>query len=94
MAWDNHGMIWVGQFGVAAGDAREDTPWIGVYQDDDAEEDRSDLYVLVEPALPGSEEFCAEMKDATRVYRLQDRHYGGYCAPAQRSRDLRDWTAL
>lgn len=58
-------MVWVGQFGVVDGEAHDETPWVGVYRDGSrAEEGFSDLYVLVEPALPGSEEFVGEMKDA------------------------------
>ncbi len=57
-------MLWVGQFGIADGIAREETPWVGVFPDRGREEDASDLYVVVEPALPGSEEFCSELKTA------------------------------
>jgi hypothetical protein len=61
---DDWRMIWVGQFGIAEGEAREQTPWVGVYPANERDEDAADVYVLVEPALPGSEEFCGEMKDA------------------------------
>lgn len=57
-------MLWVGQFGIADGAAKEETPWVGVFPDRGRDEDASDLYVVVEPALPGSEEFCAELKTA------------------------------
>ena len=58
-------MVWVGQFGVADGAASEATPWVGVYPDPDRDsDDTSDLYLIVEPALPGSEDFVGEMKDA------------------------------
>jgi serine/threonine protein phosphatase PrpC len=66
-------VIWVGQFGIADGEAREETPWVGVFPADDREEDAADLYVLVEPALPGSEEFCAEMKEALGRFFRQSR---------------------
>ena len=57
-------MLWVGQFGIANGEAKEDTPWVGAYTDPGRGEERSDIYILVHPATPGSEEFCGEMKDA------------------------------
>jgi serine/threonine protein phosphatase PrpC len=87
-------MIWVGQFGIAGGEAREDTPWVGVYQDEGAEEERSDLYVLVEPALPGSEEFCGEMKDAIGdIFHDTKASLTGGILRALRSahENLRDW---
>jgi len=55
--------LWVGQFGMEGGEAREQTSWVGAYPDPGRAEEPSDLYVLVTPALPGSEEFCGEMKD-------------------------------
>lgn len=88
-------MIWVGQFGIAGGEAREDTPWIGVYQDDDADdEEKSDLYVIVEPALPGSEEFVGEMKDAIgEVFHETKASLTGGMLRALRSahENLREW---
>jgi hypothetical protein len=59
-------MIWVGQFGIEDGEAREETAWVGVFPDParERDEESADLYVIVEPALPGSEEFCGEMKQA------------------------------
>jgi len=56
--------LWVGQFGIAGGEAREETPWVGAYPDAGRDEIPSDLYLVVEPALPGSEEFCADIKQA------------------------------
>ena len=55
--------LWVGQFGMEGGEARENTSWVGAYPDPQRADDPSDLYVLVTPAMPGSEEFCGEMKD-------------------------------
>jgi serine/threonine protein phosphatase PrpC len=55
--------LWVGQFGIEGGEAREKTSWVGAYPDPGRSEEPSDLYVLVTPAAPGSEEFCGEMKD-------------------------------
>jgi hypothetical protein len=60
----NRLMLWVSQFGIAGGEAQEDTPWVGVYPDPARGPESSDLYLIVEPATPGSAEFSAELKDA------------------------------
>ena len=59
-------MLWIGQFAIDGGTVKQETPWIGAYphRGGGGDDDTSDLYVLVSPALPGSEEFCTEMKDA------------------------------
>jgi hypothetical protein len=57
-------MLWVGQFGIAGGQALADTPWVGVYPEEVRGPDASDLYLLVEPVTAGSAEFCAELKEA------------------------------
>jgi serine/threonine protein phosphatase PrpC len=87
-------MIWVGQFGIEDGEARETTPWVGVYPASDHDEDGADLYVLVDPALPGSEEFLAEMKDAIgRVFHESNASLTGGVLRALRTanENLRDW---
>src|SRR3990172_3623192 len=58
------GMLWVGQFGIAAGEAQEHSPWVGAFPDPRPGDDPIDLYLVVERALPGSEEFCAELTEA------------------------------
>ncbi len=57
-------MLWVGQFGIEDGEAREQTPWVGAFREPSHTEDGSDLYLILEPALPGSDEFCSELKEA------------------------------
>ena len=57
-------MLWVGQFGIAGGQALAQTPWVGVFPEDVRGPDASDLFLLVEPATAGSAEFCAELKEA------------------------------
>lgn len=57
-------MIWAGQFGIAGGEAREETPWVGAFPDPSRADEPANLYLIVEPATAGSEEFCAEMKQA------------------------------
>ncbi len=57
-------MIWAGQFGIAGGEAHEETPWVGAFPQPSRTDEPADLYLIVEPATAGSEEFCAEMKQA------------------------------
>src|SRR3972149_7036638 len=58
-------MLWVGQFGIVEGEAREESPWIGVFPEtgrpDKSGEESSDLFVVVEPALEGSAEYCRDL---------------------------------
>ncbi|MDO8615202.1 MAG: hypothetical protein Q7T33_05635 [Dehalococcoidia bacterium] len=87
-------MLWVGQFGIADGEAREETPWVGAFPDPGRTEEPSDLYLIVEPALPGSEEFCAEMKEAIgAVFHKNRVSLTGGILGALRSahENLRDW---
>ncbi|MEX1194291.1 MAG: hypothetical protein WD904_00605 [Dehalococcoidia bacterium] len=86
--------LWVGQFGIEGGEARETTPWVGAYPDPGGAEDPSDLYLLVTPALPGSEEFCGEMKDvvAETFHKTKLSLTGGLLnALRGANQNLRDW---
>jgi hypothetical protein len=56
--------LWLGQFGIAHGQAQEETPWVGVYPDETRGPDSSDLLMIVQPTTADSEEFCAELKEA------------------------------
>jgi len=57
-------MLWVSKFGLVDGEAAEESPWVGAFPDAQRNEESSDLYVIVSPAIPGSEEFCADLRDA------------------------------
>lgn len=86
--------LWVGQFGVEGGEAREQTSWVGAYPDPGSAEEPSDLYVLVTPALPGSEEFCGEMKDVVgqAFHRYKLSLTGGILRALKGAhQNLRDW---
>jgi hypothetical protein len=86
--------LWVGQFGIEGGEARETTPWVGAYPDPGRAEDPSDLYLVVTPALPGSEEFCGEMKDvvAETFHRTKLSLTGGILQALRGAhQNLRDW---
>ena len=87
-------MIWVAQFGIADGQAREDTPWVGAFPDPNPGEEPSDLYLIVEPALPGSEEFCAELTQAIgSVFHQRKASLTGGILRALKAahENLRDW---
>jgi hypothetical protein len=87
-------MLWAAQFGIVNGEAREDTPWVGAYRDPGRSEEPSDLYVLVHPALPGSEEFCQELRDAIgEAFHKEKVSLTGGLLRALRSahENLRDW---
>src|SRR3989304_4592890 len=58
-------MLWVGQFSIVDGEAREESPWVGVFPESGRvePEESSDLFVVVEPALEGSEEHCRDLAD-------------------------------
>jgi hypothetical protein len=59
-------MLWVNQFGIVDGEVREESPWAGVFPESGRVEpqEAADLFVLVEPALPGSEDPCRDLSQA------------------------------
>ena len=59
-------MLWVNQFGIVDGQVREESPWVGVFPEGGRLEPQEavDLFVLVEPALPGSEDYCRDLSQA------------------------------
>jgi hypothetical protein len=87
-------MLWVGQFGIAGGQALADTPWIGVYPEEVRGPDASDLYLLVEPVTAGSAEFCGELKQAVAsvFHSSKASLTGGLLRALQGAHEnLRDW---
>ena len=60
------GMLWVNQFGIVDGEVREESPWVGVFPEGGRVEpqEAADLFVLVEPALPGSEDYCRDLSQS------------------------------
>ena len=89
-------MLWVGQFSIVDGEAREESPWIGVFPESARvePEESSDLFVIVEPALEGSEEYC---RDLSQVIGKQFRERrlsltGGILRALKGAHEsLRDW---
>jgi hypothetical protein len=87
-------MIWAGQFGIVEGEALEESPWVGAFPDRSGRDDPSDLYVVAEPALPGSEEFCEELKEAIgeAFHRHKLSLTGGMLRALRTAHeDLREW---
>jgi len=85
--------IWVGQFCIVGGEAREQGPWLGVFPARGSAL-ATDLYVLVEPALPGSEDFCQPLVAVIgRLFRQQRLSVTGALLASLRAahNHLRDW---
>ncbi len=95
--WDNGaGMLWVNQFGIVDGEAREENPWVGVFPEEGRVEpqEAADLFVLVEPALPGSEDYCRDLSQAIgRQFRERRLSLTGGILHALKAahENLRDW---
>jgi hypothetical protein len=85
--------IWVGQFCIVGGEAREQGPWLGMFPARGGAL-AADLYVLVEPALPGSEDFCQPLVTVIgRLFRQQRLSITGALLASLRAahNHLRDW---
>jgi hypothetical protein len=54
---------WVGRFCVAEGRVQEEGPWLGSLIRQRPDDDADELYVLVEPAQPGSDEYTSQLVD-------------------------------
>ncbi len=85
--------IWVGQFSIVGGETREQGPWTGMHP---ARSNPlgADLYVLVEPAFPGSEELCPSLVEVIgRLFRLQRSSLTGALLASLKAAHerLRDW---
>ena len=88
-------MLWVGQFGMEGGEAKQLTPWVGAFPGDGAAPgDQAGLYVIVEPASPGSEDFCGDLKEAIGdLFHKEKASLTGGVLRALRAahENLRDW---
>ena len=54
---------WVGRFCVADGHVDEEGPWLGSLIRQRTDEEADELYVLIEPASPGSAEYTSQLVD-------------------------------
>jgi hypothetical protein len=88
-------MLWVGQFGIERGEAKQHTPWVGTFPGDPpGGEESADLYLVVEPATPGSEDFCADLKEAVgSIFHKEGVSVTGGILRSMRAahENLRDW---
>ncbi|MGQ9573460.1 MAG: hypothetical protein ACUVV3_09845 [Dehalococcoidia bacterium] len=85
--------IWVGQFCIVGGEALDQGPWLGIFPAR-AGSRVPDLYVLVEPAVPGSEDFCQPLVAVIgRLFRQQKLSVTGALLASLRAahNHLRDW---
>jgi hypothetical protein len=85
---------WVGRFSIVEGQVREEGPWLGVFLRQLPEDDSRGLYVLVEPALPGSEEFCAQLVEVVgRLFQKESLSLTGALLRSLRAahENLREW---
>jgi hypothetical protein len=89
-------MLWVNQFGIVDGEVREESPWVGVFPEGGRVEpqEAADLFVLVEPALPGSEDYCRDLSQAIgKQFRERRLSLTGGILHALKAahENLRDW---
>jgi hypothetical protein len=89
-------MLWIGQFGLVDGQPQEDSPWVGLFPDSERVDaaEAADLYVLVEPALAGSEEYCRDLAQAIGERFRQERlslSGGMLRALTAAHEQMRDW---
>ncbi len=54
---------WVGRFSVVDGQVQEEGPWLGSLVRQRPDEEPDELYVLVEPASPASDEYTSQLVD-------------------------------
>ena len=61
---------WVGRFAIVEGQPQEEGPYLRSFPRQQPDEEEDELYVLVEPATPGGEEYTKQLVDAIgRMYR-------------------------
>ncbi len=91
-------MLWVGQFGIVDRQPREESPWVGVFPEggrpDKSRDVAADLFVVIEPALPGSEDYCRDLSEAIgKQFRERRLSLTGGILRALKAahENLRDW---
>lgn len=88
-------MLYFAQFSISSGELRGVDEYSGYFPERERRElPRSDLYVLVEPALPGSEEFCRQLLEAVGdlFHETKQSMTGGMLRALQAAHfQLRDW---
>jgi hypothetical protein len=85
---------WPGHFSIVQGQVYEFGPWQGAFSLASPDGDEVDLYVLAEPALPGSEEFCGQLVEVVGRLFQQERLSltGALLRPLRAAHEhLREW---
>jgi hypothetical protein len=85
---------WVGRFSIVEGQVREEGPWLGAFRRQLPDDESRDLYVLVDPALPGSEEFCGQLVEVVgRLFQREGLSVTGALLRSLRAahENLREW---
>ncbi len=88
--------LWVLQFNIVAGQTLEDGPFTGAFPQRGGGDVPCDLYLLVEPALPGSEEYCNDVVNLVgeSFHRYRVSVTGGLLRAIQAAHaDLRGWNS-
>ena len=85
---------WAGRFNIVEGQVREEGPWLGTFAHRPADDEERTLHVLVEPALPGSEDTCAQLVEVMgRLFQRENLSLTGALARSLQAahEDLREW---
>jgi hypothetical protein len=85
---------WPGHFSIVQGQVYELGPWQGSFSHPSPEGDTVELYLLAEPAFPGSEEFCGQLVEVVgRLYQRENLSLTGGLLRSLRAahEHLREW---
>lgn len=85
---------WVGRFAIVDGHPQEEGPYLRSFPRHRPDEEEDELYVLVDPATPSSEEYAGQLLDAIgRMYKQDALSLTGAVLRALRAahQQLRDW---
>ena len=87
---------WVGRFTVVDGRVQEEGPWLGSLIRQRPDEPADELYVLIEPATPGRDEYTSQLVDViARLYQRDPLSLTGALVRSLKAahEHLRDWNA-
>jgi sugar lactone lactonase YvrE len=85
---------WIGRYSIVDGRVQEEGPWMGAFVRQRPDEVTDELYVIVEPALPGSEQFCGQLVEVVgRLFRQDTLSLTGAVIRSLRAahEHLREW---
>lgn len=85
---------WIGRYSIVDGRLQEEGPWMGAFVRQRPDEVTDELYVIVEPALPGSEQFCGQLVEVIgRLFRQDTLSLTGAVIRSLRAahEHLREW---